>query len=410
MKAPLAAQAGPTAIGPVREPDPLTLSEGAFELTVVMPCLNESLTLATCIRKARACIERLGLHAEVVVADNGSTDGSQRIAEQEGARVVDVPERGYGAALYHGTRQARGRYVIMGDSDDSYDFSRLDAFVEKLRAGADLVMGDRFAGGIAPGAMPWKNKHIGNPALSEIGRLFFHSPVRDFHCGLRGYSREAFERMRLQTRGMEFASEMVIKATLLNMRIEEVPTTLSKDGRDRPPHLRPLRDGWRHFRFMLLYSPRWLFLYPGLLLMIAGLVLSLILLPGPLQLGSVAVLDVHTLLFAVTGILLGFQGVVFAFCARVYALQEQLLPEDRVLQRLLDHFTLEHGVIVGTVIFLAGMAGASYALLSWSISGFGPLDPSVTLRIAIPAAGAICLGGQIVMTSFFMSFLKLRRQ
>ena len=272
-----------------------------------MPCLNEALTIGTCIQKARGCIARLGLRAEVVVADNGSTDGSPQIAESEGARVVHVPERGYGAALYHGAKHARGRYIIMGDGDDSYDFSRLDPFVEQLRVGVDLVMGNRFLGGIAPGAMPWKNKHIGNPVLSRIGRLFFHSPVRDFHCGLRGFSRAAFERMDLQTTGMEFASEMVIKATLLDMRIAEVPTTLSKDGRDRPPHLRPWRDGWRHFRFMLLYSPRWLFLYPGLALMLGGALVSALLLPGPFTLGGSVVLDVHTLLFAVAAILLGFR-------------------------------------------------------------------------------------------------------
>src|SRR5437763_380017 len=241
-----------------------------IELSVVMPCLNEAETLARCIRKARACIERLGLDAEIIVADNGSTDGSQRIARDEGARVVDVAIRGYGAALYQGCVDARGRFIIMGDADDSYDFSKLDPFVDELRAGADLVMGNRFRGGIRPGAMPWKNRYVGNPVLSAIGHLFFHTKANDFHCGLRGFSREAFERMNLQTVGMEFASEMLIKATLLGLRVTEVPTTLDKDGRSRASHLRPWRDGWRHLRFMLLYCPRWLFLYPGLALMLAG--------------------------------------------------------------------------------------------------------------------------------------------
>ena len=235
-----------------------------------MPCLNEAETLATCIRKARRFIERSGISAEVVVADNGSTDGSIDIATREGARVVHVPIRGYGAALFFGAQDARGRFVIMGDADDSYDFEHLDLFVEALRQGSDLVMGNRFKGGIKPGAMPFKNRYLGNPALSAIGRLFFHCPVGDFHCGLRGFSKAAFDKMDLQTTGMEFASEMAVKATLLKMRVDEVPTTLSKDGRSRPPHLRPWRDGWRHLRFMLLYSPRWAFLYPGVALMLVG--------------------------------------------------------------------------------------------------------------------------------------------
>jgi glycosyltransferase involved in cell wall biosynthesis len=380
------------------------------ELTVLMPCLNEAETLATCIRKARACIERLGLVAEVVIADNGSTDGSQQIAAKEGARVVDVSERGYGAALYHGTIAARGRYVIMADADDSYDFTKLDAFVEQLRRGADLVMGNRFLGGIGEGAMPWKNRHIGNPALSGLGRLFFASPVGDFHCGIRGYSRDAFDRMALQTTGMEFASEMVVKATLLGMRIVEVPTTLSRDGRTREPHLRPWRDGWRHLRFMLLYSPRWLFLYPGLALMAAGMIVGALLLRGPLQITTHLALDVHTLLFAFAAIILGFQGVAFAVCARVYALNEGLLPRDARLERLLRSFTLESGLAIGAIVMLAGFGGGLYALFDWYRAGFGSLDTRVTLRTAIPAASAICLGGQIILTSFLLSFLGLRHR
>lgn len=381
-----------------------------LEVTVLMPCLNEAETLASCIRKARACIERLGLSAEVLIADNGSTDGSQRIAGQEGARVVAVPVRGYGAALYHGCLEAKGRYIIMGDADASYDFSRLDAFVEKLREGADLVMGNRFLGGVRPGAMPWKNRYIGNPALSAVGRLFFHSPAGDFHCGLRGLSREAFDRLDLQTTGMEFASEMVIKATLLSMRIVEVPTTLDKDGRNRPPHLRPWRDGWRHLRFMLLYSPRWLFFYPGAALMGVGLVVGALLLPGPLMVSPRVGLDVHTLLFSSAAVLLGFQGMAFAFCARVYALNEGLLPEDPTLERMFRWFTLETGLLAGVGLLLVGFAGAIFAVAGWSRAGFGTLDPRETLRTAIPAATALCLGGEVIFTSFLLSFLGLRRR
>jgi glycosyltransferase involved in cell wall biosynthesis len=391
------------------EPIPF-VHEATLELTVLMPCLNEAQTLAVCIRKARGCIDRLGLSAEVVIADNGSTDGSQRIAVQEGARVVGVSERGYGAALYHGALGARGRYIIMGDADDSYDFTRLDAFVAELRKGADLVMGNRFLGGIDEGAMPWKNRHIGNPALSGIGRLFFACPVGDFHCGIRGFSRDAFARMHLQTTGMEFASEMVVKATLLGMHITEVPTTLGRDGRTREPHLRPWRDGWRHLRFMLLYSPRWLFLYPGAALMISGAVLGTILLPGPLRITAGFGLDVNTLLFAFAAVVLGFQGVSFAVFARVYALNEGLLPRDPKLERYLGRFTLETGLAIGAVIMAFGLVAALYAFVTWSKAGFGALDARMTLRTAIPAVTAICLGGQIILTSFLLSFLGLRRR
>jgi glycosyltransferase involved in cell wall biosynthesis len=388
----------------------MSTQPGTVELTVLMPCLNEAETLATCIRKARACIDRLGLAAEIVVADNGSTDGSTRIASDEGARVVAVDERGYGSALYHGARAARGRYIVMGDADDSYDFSRLDAFVAELRRGTDLVMGNRFLGGIDAGAMPWKNRHIGNPVLSGLGRLFFACPVGDLHCGMRGFSRAAFDRMDLQTTGMEFASEMVVKATLLGMRIAEVPTTLARDGRTREPHLRPWRDGWRHLRFMLLYSPRWLFLYPGLALMIGGAAVGGLLLPGPLRITAAFGLDVNTLLFAFAAIVLGFQGVAFAVFARVYALNEGLLPRDPKLERYLERFTLETGLAVGALIAAAGLGAAIYAFITWSRAGFGALDARTTLRTAIPAVTAMCLGGQIILTSFLLSCLGLRRR
>ncbi len=374
-----------------------------------MPCLNEAETLQTCIQKARACIERLGLAAEVLIADNGSTDGSQRIALDEGARVIDVPVRGYGAALYHGFLAARGRYIIMGDADDSYDFSRLDAFVEQMRDGADLVIGNRFFGGVRPGAMPWMNRYMGNPVLSAIGRLFFHSPAGDFHCGLRALSREAFDRLDLQTTGMEFASEMVIKATLVGLRIAEVPTTLDKAGRSRGPHLRPWRDAWRHIRFMLLYCPRWLFLYPGAVLILGGGVLGVVVLGHALT-RDPQMSDAHTLLLASAAVLLGFQGVAFAFCARIYALNEGLLPEDTTLERMFRYFTLETGLAVGVTLLLLGLAGGVYVAESWTQASASIRDPQETLLVAIPSATALCLGGQVVFTSFLLSFLGLRRR
>ena len=293
------------------------------ELTILMPCLNEAETLAVCITKARAFLERTGIDGEVLVADNGSTDGSRAIAAEHGARVVEVPVRGYGAALLEGTRQARGRFVIMGDADDSYDFTRLDAFVERLRAGDELVMGNRFKGGIVPGAMPPLHYYLGNPVLTGIGRLLFGSPCRDFHCGLRGYAKASIEALELRTLGMEFASEMVVRATLQGLRIAEVPTTLKKDGRSRPPHLRSWRDGWRHLRFLLMYSPRWLFLYPGLALLAVGLLLTALVLPGPLALGF-ATLDVHTLVLAAAATLLGTQTVTFAWLTKLFAINEGL--------------------------------------------------------------------------------------
>lgn len=382
--------------------------ETDLELTVLMPCLNEIETVTKCVVKARQCLERLGIAGEVLVADNGSTDGSQAASEQAGARVVPVPVRGYGAALFAGSCAARGRFIIMADSDDSYDFSRLDAFVEGLRAGADLVMGNRFLGGIRPGAMPWKNRYIGNPILSGIGRLLFKCPARDFHCGLRGFTKEAFLRMNLQTTGMEYASEMVIKATLLRLRIEEVPTTLDKDGRSRPPHLRPWRDGWRHLRFMLLFSPRWLFLYPGLTLAAVGLLLVLWLLPGPIMLSQSVGLDVQTLLFASLAVQLGVQMASFALCARIYALRVGLLPESPRTERFARVFHLEGGLLVGALLCLVGLAGALSNVIGWSEAGFGELDARQALRASIPAASALGLGAQVIVTSFLLSFLDMR--
>ena len=376
------------------------------EVSVVMPCLNEAETVAVCIQKATACLADNGVSGEIIVADNGSTDGSQAIAEAEGARVVPVVTKGYGSALMGGILAARGRFVIMGDADDSYDFSALMPFIEQLRAGSDLVMGNRFKGGIAPGAMPPLHRYIGNPLLSGLGRLFFRCPVGDFHCGLRGFSRAAYDRMKLQTTGMEFAGEMVVKSTLLGLRIAEVPTTLSPDGRSRPPHLRSWRDGWRNLRFMLLFSPRWLFLYPGLLLMLLGLGVGGWLLPETRQLGQ-AKLDVHTLAYSALAVLLGFQSVLFALYTRSFAHSRGLLLGSPGLNKPYRWLTLEAGLMLGGILMLLGLGGSVSATLGWSETDFGELNPSVVLRQVIPSILALALGVQIVLGSFFLSVLGL---
>jgi glycosyltransferase involved in cell wall biosynthesis len=372
-----------------------------------MPCLDEAETLAACIQEALSFLDRSQVAGEVVVADNGSTDGSREIAARAGARLVDVPLRGYGAALYHGVAAARGRYVVMGDSDQSYDFSDLMPFLERLRAGADLVMGNRFAGVIEPGAMPWKNRHIGNPVLSGLGRFLFGCPARDFHCGIRGFSVDAFRRWDLRTTGMEFASEMVIKATLLKMRIDEVPTRLRKDGRSRPPHLRPWRDGWRHLRFMLLYSPNWLFLYPGATVALAGLLVMAWLMPGPRRVGEME-LDVHTMLYAALAVLLGIQAVGFAVFSKTFAASEGLLPESARQRSFHRWATLEAGIVVGGFLSLVGLTGSLWAVWTWRKAGFGPLEPSRTLREVIPSVLAFVTGAQVLLSSFFLSLLRLR--
>lgn len=373
-----------------------------------MPCLNEAETVATCVEKARRFLRENDLAGEVVVADNGSTDDSSEIATTAGARVVQIAAKGYGHAVLGGIAASRGRWIIMGDADDSYDFSALMPFVQKLREGYDLVMGNRFLGGIKPAAMPALHRYLGNPALSGIGRLLFRSPIGDFHCGLRGFSRAAVAKMELQTTGMEFASEMVVKATLLDMRIAEVPTTLSPAGRTRPPHLRSWRDGWRHLRFMLLYSPRWLFLYPGVCLMLGGLLLGLWLLPGPREIGNV-VLDVHTLLYCAAAVVLGFQAVLFAVFSKVFAVSVGLLPADPRFRRWFDYVTLEVGLAAGAALILAGLVGSIYAVSIWGKGTFGPLEPTRILRTIIPAVVALTLGFQIVLSSFFLSVLGLRR-
>ena len=385
------------------------MTQEPVELSILMPCLNEAETLPICIEKAHRALRQLRVAGEVVIADNGSTDGSQQIAERCGARVVTVTEKGYGAALMGGIVAAHGTYIIMGDADDSYDFTDLAPFLDKLRAGYSLVMGNRFQGGIKPQAMPFLHRYLGNPVLTGIGRLFFHSPCGDFHCGLRGFRKAAVLQLDLKTTGMEFASEMVVKATLHQLRITEVPTTLSRDGRSRPPHLRSWRDGWRHLRFLLLYSPRWLFLYPGLLLMAAGVILGGWLLQGPVVIGRVG-FDVHTLLYAALAIVIGFQAILFAVFTKIFAISVGLLPEDERLNRWFRFITLEVGLVVGLALVLAGLAGSLYAVWSWETSSFGPLDSSETLRIVIPSVTALMLGCQVILSSFFLSVLGLKRR
>ena len=385
------------------------VARDACELTILMPCLNEGETLATCIGKARAFLERSGVSGEVLIADNGSTDGSQAIAERAGARVVHETRKGYGSALRAGIAAARGRYIVMGDADDSYDFTALDPFVAELRAGADLVMGNRFRGGIAPQAMPPLHRYLGNPALSGIGRLFFRSPIGDFHCGLRGFRAEVLRGLGLATDGMEFASEMVVRATVEKLRIVEVPATLSPDGRSRPPHLRSFRDGWRHLRFLLLLSPRWLFLYPGALLMLAGLASMLWLLPGPRVVAGFG-LGVNTLIYSSAAIVCGFQAVTFAIFAKVFAINARLLPPDTRIRRFTSLVNVEVGMAAGLLLLLSGVAGGAYSLGLWSLASYGALDPEVSLRIVAPSATAMIVGLQLIFSSFFLGVLGLRRQ
>jgi len=389
---------------------PAALPPAGFEVSIVMPCLNEAETLATCIHKARLGLERAGVQGEVLVADNGSTDGSVEIAKKLGARVIHVKEKGYGSALRNGIGAAQGRWVIMGDADDSYDFSNIIGFVEKFRAGYDLVMGCRLpngGGSIAPGAMPWKNRWIGNPTLSFIGRLFYKCPARDFHCGLRGLSKEAFQRMELKTTGMEFASEMVIKSTLKSLRIAEVPITLHRDGRSRPPHLKPWRDGWRHLRFMLLFSPRWLFIWPGLALLVIGLITAVPLSIRPIRLGNVQ-FDTNTLLLAAMMTIVGFQVFFFGVFTKLYCVARGLLPDNKQLRKMVAFFSLERGIVFGLLIFAAGLGLLIAAILKWRATGFGQMSYPESLRLVIPAVGCMTLGVQTVFSSFFLSILELK--
>ena len=383
----------------------------SVELTILMPCLNEAETLARCIEKAKIGIQKSGVRGEILIADNGSTDGSQAIAEKLGVRLVPVKEKGYGSALIGGVRAAAGEWIIMGDADDSYDFSDITGFVKKFQAGDELIMGCRLpvgGGTISRGAMPWKNRWIGNPILSFIGRLFFKCPAHDFHAGLRGFTKSAFEKMDLQTTGMEFASEMVIKSTLKGLKISEVPITLHKDGRSRPPHLKPWRDGWRHLRFMLLFSPRWLFLVPGIFLSLLGIAFAARLSLGDFQVGGV-LFNVGTLAIACMTVIVGFQLVAFAFFTKVFAIAEGLLPDDPKLSRLFKIFTLEKGIVFGLLVLLAGIILLACSVWIWKQANYGILPSAEeNLRRLIPAATLVVLGIQTIFSSFFMSALGLK--
>jgi glycosyltransferase involved in cell wall biosynthesis len=383
-------------------------SHVAVDFSIVIPCLNEAATIATCVRKSHESLRRLEIEGEVIVADNGSTDGSQELALANGARVVEVPERGYGSAVAAGVAAARGTYVIMGDADDSYDLAHLDPFVAALRAGHDLVIGNRFAGGIEDGAMPFLHRYVGNPLLTLIAKRLFRIPAGDVYCGLRGFRKSAIEDLDLRSSGMEFAIEMVVKSSLQGLDVLEVPTTLSPDGRLREPHLRTWRDGWRSLRFLLLYSPSWLFLYPGAAAILVGTVVSCFLMVRARTIGSVT-FDVHTLLYASIAIVIGYQAVIFSMGARIFAIAEGLLPATARWNRLFRIVTLEVGLLVGVVLLGVGLGISLYALVRWEGRSFGPLDYTSTMRLAIPAVTLLALGSETVLGSFFLSILGLKR-
>ncbi len=387
-------------------PAPEVAPRGGVELTILMPCLNEAETLATCIRKARRFLAEAGVAGEVLVADNGSTDGSREIAESEGARVVPVAARGYGAALLGGIEAAAGTFVIMGDADDSYDFSALSPFLDELRGGADVVMGNRFKGGIEPGAMPRSHRYLGNPVLSGLGRLFFAIPVGDFHCGLRGFRRDRVRALGLSTLGMEFASEMVVRSALAGYRITEVPTTLSRDGRSRPPHLRTWRDGWRHLRFLLIYSPRWLFLYPGLVLVAVGVAGIVALFPGQLRIGAIA-LDIHTFVAACMVLLIGLQSVTFAAVARRYATLRGLLPATSRYSGVLRGVTPERLLVGAMTLFIVGLLGLAWCVARWAGADFGPLGDQRILRVLTLSFTGLAAAFQFGLVAFLASLMEI---
>ena len=379
-----------------------------YELTILMPCLNEAETLEVCIKKAMTFLKENKVNGEVLIADNGSTDGSQDIARRNGARVVDIPVKGYGAALIGGCNAALGKYVIMGDSDDSYDFLHLMPFVEKLREGYDLVMGNRFKGGIEKGAMPFSHRYIGNPVLSFIGRLFYRSDIRDFHCGLRGYNTVRMRELNLKTTGMEYASEMVVKATMSDFKIAEVPTTLKKDGRSHPPHLNTWRDGWRHLKFLLMHSPNWLFRYPGMILSVIGFALMVVLIIGPLSVGNVT-FDIQTLLYASAMLLLGVNMMLFSSYTETYARTTGFIPMKEP-KGIMKFFTVEKGIVLGILLFIAGIVCSILAVTVWSDMSFGELNPTNIMRLTIPAFTAIVLGAELVFSSFFLGILKIEHK
>ncbi len=379
------------------------------ELTILLPCLNEAETIEICIRKAKESAAREGVSTEVLVADNGSTDGSKEIARRLGAVVIDVPTRGYGSALQAGIAAASGTYILMCDSDDSYDLTRISPFISKLREGFELVMGNRFQGEIAPGAMPFLHRYLGTPVLTMLSRIFFRLPCGDVNCGIRAFRKDAIQKLDLRSLGMEFASEMLVKASLFGTRIAEIPTNLFPDGRTTQPHLRTWRDGWRHLRFMLLFSPRWLFLYPGLLLMLTGIVLGLWLLPGPRFVGRYG-LDLNTLLYSAAMVLLGYQAVIFAVFTKVFAITAGFLPRDEKFSRFFEYVTLETGLLAGILLVVAGLGISVFAVEYWRGEGFGPLNPFLTLRLVIPGTVFLTLGCQTIFSSFFLSVLGMGKR
>jgi len=383
--------------------------QNKVKLSIIMPCLNEAETVFTCIRKAQQFLKSSRVHGEVIVADNGSTDGSTELARQAGALIVQVDEKGYGSALMGGIKAAHGQYIIMGDADDSYDFSNLIAFMDALESGFDLVMGNRFKGGIKRGAMPFLHQYLGNPVLSWLGRLFFKIRIGDFHCGLRGFRKDAILNLDLQTTGMEFASEMIVKASMKGLKVTEVPTPLYPDGRTRPPHLRTWSDGWRHLRFLLMYSPRWLFYYPGIFLMLTGFLVSAWLLPGPRTIGDVT-LDINTLMYAAFIILLGLQAVLFSLFTRVFAISEGLLPKDEPTEKLLKVISLERGLAVGAIMILLGLVSSIGAIDYWMGTSFGSIDPTRSMRLVIPGTVLFAAGFQVLFSSFFLGILTTRRK
>ncbi len=382
------------------------MTDQGTELTVLMPCLNEAETIAACIGKAQRFLAGANISGEVLIADNGSRDGSREIAEKLGAHVIRVADRGYGAALIGGIEAANGRYVIMGDADDSYDFSALMPFVERLRDGSDLVIGNRFKGGIAPGAMPFLHHHLGNPALSWIARLFFRTGVEDTQCGLRGFNRRRIQALNLRTTGMEFATEMLVRSALAGYRIDEVPTTLSKDGRSRAPHLRTWRDGWRHLCFLLMHSPKWLFFYPGFCLVALGLLVTIALLHGKVMIGSVG-FDIHTFAIACMTALVGIQTLSFGTVAFRFATAQKLLPPSSRYSALLSALTLERLLLAGAAVFVGGCIGVVFCILQWASFGFGPLQYSQFLRVLILSLTGIAIGIQLALTAFLSAIVEI---
>lgn len=378
-----------------------------LELTILLPCLNEAETIEICVEKALSYLAQGGVQGEVLVADNGSTDGSQQLATAKGARVIPVQERGYGAALRQGISAARGRYIVMGDADDSYDLSRLEGFLAGLRRGDDIVMGNRFLGGIAPGAMPSLHRYLGNPVLSFIGRLFFRAKIGDFHCGLRAFNRDRIRALNLHTTGMEFASEMLVSAALRSYRLSEVPTTLKKDGRSRPPHLRTWHDGWRHLSFLLMFSPRWLFIYPGIALTAFGVATIALLFPGPVEITETIHLDVHTFLVAAIAIIIGVQSLTFGLIAHRFGTKYALLPAPKESSQFLNLLTFERGLILAALLVVSGTLGFVWSIAKWVSVDFGPLEFPVVLRVLIVSLTGIAVGVQLAFASFLAHIMNI---